>query len=103
MSVLYSVCFVDVSVCTCRTGAIRRGAPEALRGAFGRVPRPGACTRVARRGVSDPVRIRSCAMPAGHPVWIARAPTTLDRVASTHTTKLNFFFFFIELKNIKGY
>lgn len=78
-----SVCFID-AVCMCRTGAIRRGAPEAHRGAFGRVPRPGACTRVARRGVSDPVRIRSCAMPAGHPVWIARAPTTLDRVASTY-------------------
>lgn len=77
-----SVCSFHAE-CTCRTGVIRRGAPEVHRGAFGRAPLPGACTRAARRGVSDRVLIRSCAMHAGRPAWTARAPMTLDRVAST--------------------
>lgn len=71
-----------VAACTCRTGAIRRGAPEVHLGACGPAPLPEACTRAARRGASDPVRIRSCVTPAGRPAWTARAPTTRDRVAS---------------------
>jgi len=89
-----SVCSLDAA-CTCRTGAIRQGAPEVHRGACGRALLPGACTRAARREASDRVHIRSCATPAGHPAWTARAPTTRDRVASTCCIPYNKMYFII--------
>lgn len=61
---------------------IRPGAREVRRGAFGRVPRPEAFTRVVRRGASGPDHIKSCAMPGDRRRWTAKARTIRDRAES---------------------
>lgn len=79
------VCLWRSVGCTCRTAVIRPEAPEALRGAFGRVRRREACTRAVRRGASGPGRIRSCATPVGRRAWTARVRTTRGRVESKYS------------------